>query len=161
MQRALRRAEWVAGVAWALSWFELYLEIYRYRHVAPPRALEFLAPPLAVGAGAQAGGWLRTVLACSALAPGLFVVLAVWRRARRSAARPATPEPRFPLARAAGSFGLLLCATGALNQVIRRPPLAVDLTLRTGNGGFVVLGTALAAAGVAAELASRHRRAGA
>ena len=60
MWRTLRRTEWLAGVLWALSWFELYLEVYRYRHVAPPRALGVPAPPLAVGAARRpAGGCAR------------------------------------------------------------------------------------------------------
>jgi hypothetical protein len=45
-------------------------------------------------------------------------------------------------------FGLVLCAAGAINQAIRRPPIVVDLTLRTGNGGFVVLGVVLTAVGL-------------
>lgn len=49
-------------------------------------------------------------------------------------------------------------AASLLNQLIRRPPLTVDLTLRTGNGGFVVLGAALAAAGLTPALARRVPR---
>ena len=155
MQRALRRAEWVVGVVWFLSWFELYLEIYRHRHVAAPRVLGLPSPPLALGAGAQPGGWLRTVLACSVLAPSLFVALVLWRRARGAPAGAVRPRPRFPLAWVVGLFGLGLCAAGALNQAIRRPPFVVDLTLRTGNGGFVVVGAALAAVGLSLGLARR------
>jgi hypothetical protein len=32
---------------------------------------------------------------------------------------------------------------GVINQLVRRPPIEVDLTLRAGNGGFVVLGAAM------------------
>jgi hypothetical protein len=45
----------------------------------------------------------------------------------------------------AGVVGLGLCVVSALNQALRRPPLTVDLTLRTGNGGFIVLGAVLGA----------------
>ena len=37
---------------------------------------------------------------------------------------------------------------GVLNQIIRQPLIVVDLTMREGNGGFVVLGTALFSVGV-------------
>lgn len=36
MKRAIRTTRWVAGVVWFLSWFELYLEVYRYHHVTLP-----------------------------------------------------------------------------------------------------------------------------
>ena len=121
MQRALRRAEWVVGVVWVVSWFEYYLEIYRHHHAAPPPWLGLPAPQLAVPQGAHAGGWLLMVLACSALAPCAFVALRAWRwsGARSSSAA----EPRFPIGWMVGVFGLGLCAVGAVNQAIRRPPL--------------------------------------
>lgn len=43
-------------------------------------------------------------------------------------------------------FGGGLSVLGAINQAVRHPPLVVDLTLRIGNGGFVVLGMALVGA---------------
>jgi hypothetical protein len=57
-------------------------------------------------------------------------------------------------------FGLAFAALGAINQLIRHPPVSVDLTLRNGNGEFVVLGLTLAIAGVVLRQL-KHRRAGA
>lgn len=164
MNRALQRVQWAVGVVWFLSWFELYLEFYRYRHVAPPRMLGLPAPALAVGAGARPGGFLRTVLACSALAPVVFVALWLVRRARQAPAGVVRlgAEPAFPMAWVVGLFGLGLCVAGTINQLVRRPPITVDLTLRTGNGGFMVVGAALVLAGWVLRLARggplwRHR----
>jgi hypothetical protein len=49
---------------------------------------------------------------------------------------------------AATLFGVMLFVLGTVNQLIRRPPIVVDLTLQTGNGGFIVLGAVLAFVGV-------------
>jgi hypothetical protein len=132
MQRTIRRVGWLLGVAWFLSWFELYLEVFRHHHVAPPHVLGLASAPAAVPAGARAGGWLRTVLACAALAPPLCVAVRVWSA---WAGRGAPAGPSFPIAWATAAFGLGLCELGTTNQLIWRPPLEVDLTLRTGNGG--------------------------
>ncbi|HEY2378133.1 MAG TPA: hypothetical protein VGH98_19310 [Gemmatimonadaceae bacterium] len=43
--------------------------------------------------------------------------------------------------------GVALIVLAVINQIIRRPPIVVDLTFRTGNGGFVVVGLALAIIG--------------
>jgi hypothetical protein len=152
VDRQIRRAAWFAGVVWFLSWFELYLEIFRHHHVAVPGFVG--VDPSVTG---HAGGWVRTVLACSALAPAIFVALHLYRVTLRrpSSSADSPPSPPLPIARAVIGFGLFLCAAGVINQAIRQPPIVVDLTLRTGNGGFVVLGVALAAAG----LALRRRRA--
>jgi len=155
MQRELRRAERFVGVVWFLSWFELYLEIFRHRHVAVP-GLVGLDP----GISGHAGGWLRTILACSAFAPPVFVALHLWRRTHRVPLRGAgPPPPGLPFAWMMTGFGLVLCAAGVINQAIRQPAMVVDLTLRAGNGGFVVLGVVLAVVGLALRLARRNQHA--
>lgn len=151
MHHAIRRAGWLVGVIWFLSWFELYLEVYRYHHVALPHIFGLPSPTLAVGAGAKPGGWLRSVMVCSALAPLLFVTVRLWRwwqRTRAGAAALAQPEPTFPMVPAVAVFGVALCVLGTINQLIRQPAIEVDLTLRKGNGGFIVLGMALVLAGL-------------
>jgi hypothetical protein len=152
----LRSAEWMVGILWGLSWFEMYLEVFRYHHVALPWWLGLGPPSLAFGAGAQRGGWLRAVLFCSAVCPCVFVMLAVCRRAFRGMAHPAPPEPAFPLGWVAVSVGCGLCIVGLLNQLVRRSAIVVDVTMRTGNGGFVAVGALLAAVGFSVMLARRR-----
>ncbi len=140
-QHALSYATWVGGVMWCLGWFTLYLEIYRYHHLAAPL---IGAEAVGIGPGASPGVFLRTVVVTSVGAPLLVAALLLWRWAsssRRSEAR--RPEPHFPITKAIVAFGAALCVLGVTNQLVRRPPIAVDLTLRTGNGGFVVLGAAM------------------
>ncbi len=151
MRDVMRRAQWLAGVVWVLSWFELYLEIYRHHHLTP--SFHFNPPLSSSGSSVQArpGDWLLAVLSCSALAPPLFALSLIWRRLQRgrsSGLAPARIDARFPMARVAMTSGIMLSVLGTVNQLIRRPPIQVDLTLRTGNGGFIVLGAALAMAGL-------------
>jgi hypothetical protein len=129
------------GVAWFLGWFELYLEIFRYHHVTPATLVHPASWLSDGGRGSRPGSWLELVLLCSSLAPPLFAVLRI-----ASPRPPSRLEPRFPFAVAVAIFGALLCVLGTLNQVIRQPPLEIDLTLRAGNGGFVALGLLLLAA---------------
>jgi hypothetical protein len=124
-----------------LSWFTFYLEIYRYHHLAAPL---IGGEAIGIGPGSSPGAFLRTVVVSSVIAPLLFGLLLLWRRAsssRKSAAR--RPEPRFPITKAIVAFGAALCLLGVINQLVRRPPIELDLTLRTGNGGFVVIGAAM------------------
>ena len=150
MAHIVRRAKRLAAVVWFLSWFELYLEIYRHHHVSSSFLLTGRLSPSGMPANAHAGGWLRSVLIASAITPLIALILLVWERLRRSRepnAAPETSQEPFPLAVAAIAFGLFLSASGTLNQVIRHPAMDVDLTLRTGNSGFIVLGAALALTG--------------
>src|SRR5262249_27232879 len=112
------------------------------------------------GIAGHAGGWLRTVLASAALAPAAFVALNLWRRTRRTPLGDVdSSPPNLPFAWVVAAFGVVLCAAGAINQAIRRPPIVVDLTLRTGNGGFVVLGVVLTGVGLTLWL-TRHKQTG-
>lgn len=100
-------------------------------------------------AAAKPGGFVRTVVTCSALAPLAFLALCVWVRSRKwPATVRAAPTASGSLADALAILGLTMVVLGVLNQIIRQPPIVVDLTMREGNGGFVVLGTALFAVGV-------------
>ena len=140
-QHELRSATWVVGVVWFLSWFTFYLEIYRYHHLAAPL---IGGEAVDVGPGASPGAFLRTVVMSSVIAPLFFGLFLLWRWASSSPRSPARrPEPRFPITKAIVAFGAALCLLGVINQLVRRPPIEVDLTLRTGNGGFVVLGAAM------------------
>jgi hypothetical protein len=42
----MRLAKWIGGAAWAGSWYLMYLEITRWRHVKPSLAVN---PPAPVG----------------------------------------------------------------------------------------------------------------
>lgn len=144
--------------AWLLSWFALYLEIFRYRHVIPSRIFSVLWP--AADAAAKPGGFVRTVVACSALAPLVFLLLWIFvLSGKRSANARAALSTASSLAGALAMLGLTMVVFGAANQIIRKPPIALDLTMREGNGGFVVLGTALFAIGAFWRYRNRRGRA--
>ena len=145
-----KRLQWLNDVAictWLLSWFALYLEIFRSRHVVSSRIVSVLWP--VANAGAKPGGFVRAIVGCSVLAPVLFLTLSVWvRSGKRSANIRAAVTAASSLAGALAMLGLTIVVLGVLNQIIRQPPIVVDLTMREGNGGFVVLGTGLLAVGM-------------
>lgn len=161
MHDRLRKARWLVGVAWVMSWFELYLEIYRHHHVT--RSL-LLHPGSWWEAGQigqpRPGGWLLTVLVSSALLPLLFLVLLasqfVWRR--RATHVASTDHAAFPFAVVSAVIGVALGGLATVNQLIRHPPIEVDLTLRAGNGGFIVLGAVLFISGTMLARRERDRR---
>ena len=149
--KLMQKMRWLVAVAWCLSWFELYLEIYRYHHVS--RSVLVNPASWFPGAGLQArpGGWLQAILVCSVLAPLLFAFLVFWSKLHRSRLGDSAAtrvDASFPFGWAAAVFGLVLSVLGAVNQLIRRPPLNADLTLRKGNGGFIIVGMALLTAGL-------------
>lgn len=45
MYSVLRRLRWVAAAVWVWSWYTMFLEIVRWKHVTP--ALRFNATPIA------------------------------------------------------------------------------------------------------------------
>ncbi len=71
---------------------------------------------------------------------------------RRSHGDPSRP---FPFARAVAAFGIVLVAAGVINQLIQRSPIVVDVTLRDGSGGFILIGGMLALGGAIAVRARR------
>lgn len=142
------------GYLWFLSWFELYLEIFRHHHVT---AALFLSPTtwiLPAAGAARPGEWLRTVLACSILAPIGYIVAVVYERSYRIQGHDADAHSTsrvLPVASAVTLFGGVLVVLALINQLIRRGPLTIDLTLRQGNVGFIILGASLAALGIALQ----------
>ena len=120
---------------WALSWLGLYLEVVRYRHVTLRQLGDVLWPS---AGGAQPGGFVRSVVVCSLLLPICAALL--WLGPKQSQVSKPQVAPIIV------GVGALLIVLGAMNQVVRRPPLGFDLTLRTGNGGFIVIGLVLGAA---------------
>ncbi len=143
------------GELWGFSWLELYLEIYRHHHVTLGFPGSRLAPE--IRPSSHAGAWLLTDLATSALAPLLFGVLALLRNRRRTSAASATDvSSEMTFAWTLITAGALLTLLGALNQAIQATPLEVDLTLRHGNGGFMVLGLAILSAGMGREGSAAH-----
>ena len=135
----MRRLPVLAAAMWSLSWFALYLEIYRFHHVVVRHLGSVLWP--AVSGGMRPGGFVRTVVASSVVAPLLTAVLVTLRRRDGLAEQTNGSLPSEWLLLTCGA---MLAIMGLANQLIRRPPWVVDLTLRTGNGGFVVLGILLA-----------------
>jgi LPXTG-motif cell wall-anchored protein len=141
MDRTILAVRRFAGILWFLSWFELYLEVFRFRHLRLPGETLATIPPI----GSHPGAWLQTDIASSIVAPLLFLVMS-FLAARRAGSSIVSRRP-FPFALAAIAFGLSLGVFGTINQLIWRPPLSIDLTLRQGNTGFIVLGAAIACAG--------------
>jgi hypothetical protein len=82
VKHPLRKALWASGILWLLSWFALYLEIYRWHHVTPSLHLSPPPPPPGTDIQALPGEFLIAVLGSSALAPVVFVALLVWDRLR-------------------------------------------------------------------------------
>ncbi|MDQ6828598.1 MAG: hypothetical protein M3081_07000 [Gemmatimonadota bacterium] len=151
--RTIRR---IAGIIWFLSWFELYLELFRFHHVAVPAFARALSASPAVVPGGHPGGWLRTDLVCAVVAPAMWLALSLALAVGGShfEARAARRDPAFPLAYAMAGFGFALGVLGTINQLIWQPPFTVDLTLQSGNGGFILLGGVCLAGGL---LLSRRR----
>lgn len=141
------------GAIWLLSWFGLYLEIYRYHHVTLGGMIDVLCP--SSRSASVAGGFVRNVVLWSFLAPPLAAALHICRLTNaRGRVSSHVSQRRSALPVLLVGSGMLQVALGMMNQVIRHPPFVVDLTLRTGNGGFVVIGLVFIAAGIAV-----HRRA--
>ncbi len=98
---------------------------------------------------AKPGGFVRTVVACSVMAPLVSLTVSLWMRLRmRSANVGAALIAARSLAGALATLGATMAISGALNQIVRQPPLMMDLTMRAGNGGFVALEILLLAIGL-------------
>ena len=113
---AFRRAIWFASVTWALGWFTLYLEIYRYRHVILGRMLDVFRPTTS-DAAARPGVFVRAVVLCSILAPVVVVALWGWDRGHRTPGHiVARRDPPFPVATSAVIVGLAFCVLAGINH---------------------------------------------
>ena len=77
--RRTRRVLWVSGIAWAVSWLCLGLEIFHWHHVTTTLRLN---PPTVPPGHPQPrpGHFLLSVLAGSALAPLVFLAAVTARR---------------------------------------------------------------------------------
>jgi hypothetical protein len=81
-------AKWLGGAAWAGSWYLMYLEITRWRHVKP--SLAFNSDPVP-GSGVRPRPGLPLILlyiACVAAPLVVVAALAGQVRGRRAGARP-------------------------------------------------------------------------
>ena len=148
----------VVASMWLFSWFALYLEIIRYHHVSASRVTAVLSR--SGGMSAQPGEFVRSVVACSLVAPIVFAVMWALLHLRRQRLRTVSAARIFTRSFSAwlpAVFGFTLVLLGVINQLLRHPPLVVDLTLRNGNGGFVVLGLLLATAAISRYTFSRQR----
>jgi len=77
-----------SAIAWAWSWYTMYLEIHRWKHVT--RWFRFNPPPVIPGmVSPRAGLPLRALFVCAAAAPPVFgaTVSAAVARRRRPAGR--------------------------------------------------------------------------
>jgi hypothetical protein len=82
----MRWLRWISGGVWAFSWYTIYLEVFRWRHMT--KSLRFNAPPPIAGTSGQprAGMPLKAVRFSSIAAPVVFLAATVARRV------PAGPE---------------------------------------------------------------------
>ena len=82
---AVRALAVVSGAAWVWSWYTMYLEIHRWKHVT--RSFRFNAPPPMPGTTIvpRPGLPLRFLYLCAAGAPAVFAaaVASAIRAARR------------------------------------------------------------------------------
>lgn len=92
----MRRLKLISGIAWILSWFFLYREIFVWHHVTP--SLRFNPPPLPSwappGTQAHAGGFLITVMTTSVLAPLAFVAAVILDKMRHRPVRGKSHPPQ-------------------------------------------------------------------
>ena len=82
MSSVLRGLRWVAAAVWAWSWYTMWLEIVRWKHVTP--SLRFNARPIAgTGRMVKPGRPLKALFVCFFAAPPLFVLAVLAERGRR------------------------------------------------------------------------------
>jgi hypothetical protein len=78
----MRWLRWISGIVWAFSWYTIYLEIFRWKHMT--KTLRFQAPPPIDGmdAPSRAGLPLKAVCFTSVVAPVVFLGAPITARAR-------------------------------------------------------------------------------
>ena len=162
MKHLTRTAVCVSGSLWVLGWFALYLEIYRWGHVTPSLHLNGWAAPPGEVVRSRPGGFLIAVLMTSVLAPPFFAALVAWNGMRspkvNSSLRKGMRVPS-QVALPMMLSGIAVCVLGAINHFIHAPrgPIDFDMTMRHGDGGFMVDGIALAALGLLLRRISERR----
>src|SRR5215467_1933107 len=91
------------GLLWLVSWFGLYLEVFRYHHVRLSYLGNVMWP--AASEGARPGAFVRSVVVCSILAPVAFLVALILNR--RRAALPSEHSRPALLSRSARATTML------------------------------------------------------
>ncbi len=73
----------ISGTLWAWSWYTMYLEIHRWKHIT--RSFRFNPPPPIPGTGIQPrpGFPLKVLYVCAAGAPPVFLVTVITGIVRR------------------------------------------------------------------------------
>lgn len=80
---SLRLATQIVGALWLLSWFVIFLEVFRWHHMTtslrlnPPPQLPGYPPP-------RPGGFLRSAIALSISSPLVCLALLVLRARRKT-----------------------------------------------------------------------------
>ena len=82
MSSVLCRLRWVTAAVWVWSWYTMFLEIVRWKHVTP--ALRFNATPIpGTGRTVKPGRPLKALFVCFFAAPPLFVFAVLADRVHR------------------------------------------------------------------------------
>jgi hypothetical protein len=82
----MRKLRWISGIMWIFTWYTVYLEIFRWRHMT--KSLRFNPPPTPPGTNIQPkpGMPIITVRVGSLMAPLVFLTAAIVERVRESTA---------------------------------------------------------------------------
>jgi hypothetical protein len=91
MDKALQRVKWISGGLWLGSWYLMWLEVFRWKHVT--RSLSFNAGPPIPGTNIhiKPGRPLKALFACFYAAPSIFVLAVTAGRIRK----PGRGEPQM------------------------------------------------------------------
>jgi len=89
----MRLTKWLGCAAWAGSWYLMYLEVTRWRHVKP--SLAFNSDPIP-GTDIRPKPGLPLILVYITCAAAPLMVMAVLVRERRTGRLPARPTAAWP-----------------------------------------------------------------
>jgi hypothetical protein len=96
----VRWLRWTSGIVWILSWYTIYLEVFRWHHMT--KSLRFNPPPPIPGTSVQPKAGMPLIAVClsSVVAPLVFITATVVKRAPRldgaSSVPGWHPADRFP-----------------------------------------------------------------
>ncbi|MCU1680287.1 MAG: hypothetical protein JWQ81_1026 [Amycolatopsis sp.] len=73
----MTRLRWISGILWVWSWYTVYLEVFRWRHLT--RTLRLNPPPPLPGTDVapRAGLPLQALRICALTAPAVFAAASV------------------------------------------------------------------------------------
>jgi hypothetical protein len=97
MDAALQRVKWISGGLWLGSWYLMWLEVFRWKHVT--RALSFNSGPPIPGTNIhiKPGRPLKALFACFYAAPSIFLLAVAAGRIRKPGSRePQMGSPQRP-----------------------------------------------------------------